>query len=105
VNIAVIGSALMSLLLLPVIAIPLLVLNRRPSKRFAYWAFALWAVVTTVSTAIWTLLEGDSPLLLALTLQLGAAMLGASAALPLRLAGYRLTRDSRELHPVATSGQ
>jgi len=54
-----------------------------------WWTVAFWAFITTVIAAIWTVMEGETPLIFALMVQSGAAIMGVLTALPLRLAGYR----------------
>jgi hypothetical protein len=85
-----VGSALASLLILPVIAVPLIVLKERCSARFYWRAIAVWLVLTLGAVMIFNTIEGDMPLLYPLLIQLGAAVVGFAAALSLRLWGWRL---------------
>ena len=95
VHVVVMGASIISLLLLPLIAVPILSLSVCPSKQAFIWSVAQWALVTSVTTAIWTIIDKSSPLAHVLLLQLGAATAGASSALALRLAGLRFVRQKQ----------
>ena len=105
VYIMAVGSALISLLLLPIIALPLLILSDRPSRNFFLYAALFWAVVTFAAGALWipiTEASIDESWYL-LLIQLGAAVTGIAAALPLRWAGFRLVsrKPLPEVEPVS----
>jgi hypothetical protein len=93
-----VGSAVVSVLNLPMIAVPLIVLQERCSARFYWRSIALWLVVTLGVSGVCIAIEGDFPLMLPLLIQLGAAIAGFAAALPLRFAGCRLV--ARETPPT-----
>jgi hypothetical protein len=88
-----VGSAVISLLLLPIVAIPLWVLTEQPSKKSQRWSAVIWLVVTCGVGGFWFIVaEGMEPeaLLFPLLIQFGGAVLGVATALPLRWAGCRL---------------
>jgi hypothetical protein len=89
-----VGSAVASLLILPVIAVPMMVLTERFSKKYFWRAIAFWLVITLGVGAFWISVEGNEPFLFPLLIQLGAAIVGVAAALPLRWAGCRLVRHT-----------
>jgi hypothetical protein len=87
-----VGGAFISIVILPVLAVPLLILQRRPSIKFLRSAVAFWLAITVGAGVFLIAFEESEEFEFALLLiQFGAAALGIVVALPLRLAGSRLT--------------
>jgi hypothetical protein len=95
VSLAAFDSGFLSVLLLPLVGVPLAILAVRPSAIYVRRAVALWLVATIGALGILRVSEGatvaDAAVFL-LLMQLGASIVAVSAALPLRLAGYRLVK-------------
>jgi hypothetical protein len=93
IYIMIIGGLMMSYVVLPAAAVPLIVLQGGASKRALGFAAAFWFAVTFSATLYW-MLNDEPPLpdlvLTILVAQFGAAMIGAFAATVLWLAGFRL---------------
>jgi hypothetical protein len=92
-----VGSAVVSLLILPMIAVPLIVLAAQRSASFYWRAIVFWLAVTLGVSGACIAMGSDFPLMLPLQIQLGAAIAGFVAALPLWFAGCRLV--ARETPP------
>jgi hypothetical protein len=97
-----VGSAVASLLTLPVIAVPMMVLTERLSKKYFWYALAFWLVVTLGVGAFWISVEGNDPFLFPLLIQLGATIVGVATALPLRWAGCQLVSYRPSPAPEST---
>jgi hypothetical protein len=79
---------------LPTLAVPLLILYGRASKRVLQNAIVFWVVATMLLVGIWGSLEGGwlDTLKFLLLVQLGAVVAGAISAFALRRGGFRLLR-------------
>jgi hypothetical protein len=99
IHIIVVGGATMAALLLPIIAVPLFVLNTHYSKRAVYFSMIVWAIITAAVTTFWQTIEGEGLgfLVMALAVQAGAGVMGILTALPLRFAGYRVATRAKRL--------
>jgi hypothetical protein len=94
------GGAVVSAVLLPINAVPVVLLRPQFSLRAVRFAIAAWFVVTMLATGIFAYLNKSemNPLLdvlweqffAVLLLQLGATVVGLLVVLPLRRAGFRL---------------
>jgi hypothetical protein len=89
-HIVMVGGTTILFALLPLAAIPLMLLSAQRSKRAFAWTLGTWGVMTVLIAAVWLALGEENVLPFGLLVQLGAAVLGFAAAVPLRLAGYRL---------------
>jgi hypothetical protein len=101
-----VGGAVISLLLLPIVAIPLWVITERPSKKFYRGSAELWLVLTFSIGGFWLIAgEGMEPkaILYPLLIQFGATVVGIAAALPLRWTGCRLVSHTLSLVRESTS--
>jgi len=93
IYIMIVGGLMMSYVVLPAAAVPLIVLDGGASKRALGFAAGFWFAVTFSAALYWALNdEGPFPevVLAILVAQFGAAMIGAFAAMVLFLAGFRL---------------
>ena len=91
-----VGGAIVSGILLPIIAVPLIVLRPSCSKRAVQISLACWFVVTVLAVAIFAYLEEESPpevFQFAVLMQLAAAFVGLLVTLPMRWVGFRLVSD------------
>jgi hypothetical protein len=92
---AIIGSAIYTAVL-PTLVVPLSILHGRLTRSALLWSLAIWLVFMTSLVVILfdsgDVLEAIGFMLLA---QLGAVMLGAATAFPLRVFGLRLIRRDR----------
>ncbi len=96
IHVFALGGAIVSGILLPIIAVPLFVLRQQFSKRAAQFAVAFWLVVTVLAAPIFAFLAEESPLEVlqfTLLIQLGATFVGLLVALPMRWVGFRLVSD------------
>jgi hypothetical protein len=104
VHIMAIGSAIIWLLHLPMLALPLWTLTDRPSKAFYLRAFVLWCVVTLGIELFWISEANIEAARFPPLIQFGGAIAGIAAAWPLRWAGCRLVARKPAL-PVETIAQ
>jgi hypothetical protein len=99
-RILVIGGAVIYAALLPTLVVPLSILHGRPSRSAVLWPLALWLLL--MASLVFVLIDaGDvwSTVGFVLLAQLGACILGAATALPLRVCGLRMTRPDRHTAP------
>ena len=97
IYITLIGGLMVSGVVLPTAVVPLFLLQGHASKRAIGFAIGFWFAVTCSASLYWSLAESQTfpEVFLAILLaQLGAALIGASTAVALWLAGYRLERIS-----------
>jgi hypothetical protein len=97
VHIMAIGSVIIWLLHLPMLALPLWTLTDRPSKAFYRRAVALWCVVTLGVGLFWVSQDDIKAARFPPLIQFGGAVAGIAAAFPLRWAGCRLAARDRAL--------
>jgi hypothetical protein len=90
VYIMAIGSVVIGLLHLPMLATPLWVLTDRPSKKYYRRAVALWFLVTLSTGLFWISQDVVAAARFPPLIQFGGAVAGVVAAWPLRWAGCRL---------------
>jgi hypothetical protein len=95
----IIGGLMVSYVVLPAAAVPLIVLHGGASKRTLGFAAGFWFAVTFSAALYWALNdEGPLPdlVLAILVAQFGAALVGAFAAMVLWLAGFRLEQIRKD---------
>ena len=98
-----IGGAIASGILLPIIAVPLIVLRPSCSKRAVQISLSCWFVVTVLAVAIFAYLEEASlpeVFQFAVLMQLAAAFVGLLVTLPMRWVGFRLAHGPSTDAPV-----
>jgi hypothetical protein len=90
VYIMAVGSAVVALLHLPMLAVPFWMLTDRPSKEFYWRAAVFWFAMTLGVGLFWIAQDDVTAARFPPLLQFGAAVAGVAAAWPLRWAGCRL---------------
>lgn len=88
------GTAIVTIVTLPTLAVPLAILRGRLSRRAIIFAVVFWLIVVCL-LLIFSFIEQGEPLNdlgAALLAQVGAILIGTAAAVPLRVAGMRLVR-------------
>jgi hypothetical protein len=97
-----VGSVVIGLLHLPMLAMPLWVLTDRPSKKYYRRAAALWFLVTLGTGLFWISQDDIEAARFPPLIQFGGAVAGVVAAWPLRWAGCRLVAR-KPARPVGTN--
>jgi hypothetical protein len=97
------GSSIIFLLHLPTLAIPIGILMDRPSNTFYLQTLALWFLITLGVGLFWMSQGGMEAAQFPPLIQLGGALVGVAAALPLRWAGLRLVKRNPVLPVEANS--
>lgn len=88
------GTAILTGAVVPMLAVPLAILHGHPSRRAILWAIAFWAIVILLFFAFIIIGQGNpvDDLAAVLLAQVGASLIGAVAAVSLRVVGMRLVR-------------
>ena len=93
------GAAILGVAILPTMAVPLFILQGRPSQRAIIGSLLFWAVVLSSPVVLFIDQSGPGESFLILFLvQLASTIVGAIIAIALRLAGLRLVRPPRQPH-------
>jgi hypothetical protein len=95
-------AGIVLLTLFPVLVLPFIVLSERPLLRLILLVPVLWALLTWLAIETVAAMEKVPPSQVAnelVLLQVGAAIASLTAAMMLRLAGYRFSRPPRRSRP------